>query len=1059
MENFNTVPDKGTFGESVEVVNQNFSLAQQEMEILRNLISPDTKFVTAVATAQTTSVTQVLPETGSTDTVYRVGSWNGSQYDPSVYSEYAWNSSSYIKLNTKSQAGEVYDISANHSNTKYIDLAEALSGDNVPVGVRKGGMSVKYIQSSDNKYIQVRCMAQNFTTDVTQWQGVDNEPTAGSDNLVESSGVFNFVTKSLNKSIRLNQGTISVVTGNITNVTNGLRTDPILGGLYIRVNNGFSIYSINKYSSNEPSSTTFIENVISGNSYRQEALIEDDGTHYFVVCIERNNHGEELLIQDSGSVINSFCGGIAGSEIELNKANVERLRNIAEDYTVDNYDNKGRDVSGSIGDIAPLTLISGFVSKIIPCKPNDKFYITGKEGNLDKARGITILDSDNKIMYSSPNGSVEFNNAEVVIPNGAAYLVVNFVVNDSYPYSCKKTNCIDGLLNNIADSIHFLQDEINDLSKTKKDIELIEVTDFDFGYLATNKNVGDSFDDTDVTSTYNFVHKVFYVEKGDVFYITGNGGSAPRLWMMTDDSGLVHSVSDDGLGVTDLMIEIPDGVRKLVVNLATAFTMKVTCSNYRKFTRIAQNKIPFTTGYISSGDNVFNIKQGAVGGGTDYRIVGKVELEGYCEISINTGLKFKVCVTDKDGLGNLTKIIGQYELSSFKGVIPKGTITWIEIKDPIGKNLSSDIETKLSIICKNEITVNTPYYSCPDFNISEIPDSFIPNINVWHADGTTYLSYFADIANAHQDEVNVINLENYIDEAKPSALSGLPFNMYKIKAKEMSADMNAPCLFIVAGVHLELTGMADVALLFYSLLNVKNKYIDALRSYNIYVLPALNVWGLYNQNVEHSSRGNYNMVNLNRNFIVGGKSFSLVNNDAGYGTVKSSNGYPFSEWETRLFIEALKIVSPDVYIDNHSWMSSLVLGQQFTINNTKMKRQIAQGFVRSFNVDMCDVSREYYPNDAPSGLACMVQSSQYGAAFPSSAVVTEDATTYGYIEYQYRIPAFLIERSDRFLYVNGEPSANPTHLVDLKYVRYSTEITMRFIYYLLSKMNNLWKSK
>ena len=32
-------------------------------------------------------------------------------------------------------------------------------------------------------------MAQNFTTDVTQWQGVDEEPTAGSENLVESWGI------------------------------------------------------------------------------------------------------------------------------------------------------------------------------------------------------------------------------------------------------------------------------------------------------------------------------------------------------------------------------------------------------------------------------------------------------------------------------------------------------------------------------------------------------------------------------------------------------------------------------------------------------------------------------------------------------------------------------------------------------------------------------------------------------------------------------------------------------------------------------------------------------
>jgi hypothetical protein len=37
-------------------------------------------------------------------------------------------------------------------------------------------------------------MAQNFTTDVTQWQGVDNEPILGSKNFVESNGIGN-ITK------------------------------------------------------------------------------------------------------------------------------------------------------------------------------------------------------------------------------------------------------------------------------------------------------------------------------------------------------------------------------------------------------------------------------------------------------------------------------------------------------------------------------------------------------------------------------------------------------------------------------------------------------------------------------------------------------------------------------------------------------------------------------------------------------------------------------------------------------------------------------------------------
>lgn len=60
----------------------------------------------------------------------------------------------------------------------------------IPTGWRHGGMTISFVDSSDNKYVQARCMAQNFTTDVTQWQGVDDEPTSGSDNLVKSGGTF-----------------------------------------------------------------------------------------------------------------------------------------------------------------------------------------------------------------------------------------------------------------------------------------------------------------------------------------------------------------------------------------------------------------------------------------------------------------------------------------------------------------------------------------------------------------------------------------------------------------------------------------------------------------------------------------------------------------------------------------------------------------------------------------------------------------------------------------------------------------------------------------------------
>lgn len=91
--------------------------------------------------------------------------------------------------------GGVFDITAYNNNTKYTDLTAALGtdGTNIPQYLRKGGMSVKFVQSSNNKYIQYRLMSDTFNTTPANWQGVDDEPIAGSENLVMSGGVSDYI--------------------------------------------------------------------------------------------------------------------------------------------------------------------------------------------------------------------------------------------------------------------------------------------------------------------------------------------------------------------------------------------------------------------------------------------------------------------------------------------------------------------------------------------------------------------------------------------------------------------------------------------------------------------------------------------------------------------------------------------------------------------------------------------------------------------------------------------------------------------------------------------------
>ena len=135
------------------------------------VITPDVKYESYTAASGDTSITDILPEEGEEDVIYRVGNWDGTEVDATKMSEYAWDGSDYTLLRVVDSIGEVFDISAYNASggtlATYADLAAALgtSGANVPEGVRKGGMSVKYVQSSDNKYVQYFLTKDSWSAD------------------------------------------------------------------------------------------------------------------------------------------------------------------------------------------------------------------------------------------------------------------------------------------------------------------------------------------------------------------------------------------------------------------------------------------------------------------------------------------------------------------------------------------------------------------------------------------------------------------------------------------------------------------------------------------------------------------------------------------------------------------------------------------------------------------------------------------------------------------------------------------------------------------------------
>ena len=110
-----------------------------------------------------------------------------------------WDNGAWTKKTTgfATEQEIIYDVSARNDGAVFESLQALLSSSNlstlIPTSVRCGGMSIRFIQgsvpNSDNKYVQYRLMSNSFNTTVANWQGVDDVPTIGSNNLVKSGGV------------------------------------------------------------------------------------------------------------------------------------------------------------------------------------------------------------------------------------------------------------------------------------------------------------------------------------------------------------------------------------------------------------------------------------------------------------------------------------------------------------------------------------------------------------------------------------------------------------------------------------------------------------------------------------------------------------------------------------------------------------------------------------------------------------------------------------------------------------------------------------------------------
>lgn len=195
----------------------------------------------------------------------------------------------------------IYDVSAHNNGEVFESLSAILSSSDlstlIPTSVRHGGMNIRFIQSSDNKYVQYRLMTNQWSTTISDWQGVDDEPTAGSDNLVKSGGIKDTLIQELGRSdlFVIPNWILNGNTGDIgRDNTSDLARGSVIGGKeYVILSRGIpvNVFRIAFYTSADKSkmnsySGTYISGSNSGRysfiapSNAKGVQISTNGTHF-----------------------------------------------------------------------------------------------------------------------------------------------------------------------------------------------------------------------------------------------------------------------------------------------------------------------------------------------------------------------------------------------------------------------------------------------------------------------------------------------------------------------------------------------------------------------------------------------------------------------------------------------------------------------------------------------------------------------------------------------------------------------------------------------------------
>ena len=960
-----------------------------------------------------------------------------------------------IKINDTATVtpGVVYDISK-ATGQSYETLSDALSGNNVLPEVREGGMSVRFVHTDDNKYVQYRLMANAFTTDITQWQGVDEEPAPNSNNLVKSGGIFSSktvvnLTRILNLSLLVNLSNneygYNCSTGNIT---------------YKDGNGVVSIY--------EPQD---------GVLYTYQGLVfvkaETTGlklTNKFVNVLNIENIPTPPAANGLyySPILNQL---VFTSETTETSPSVGIIRTTAAEETII-YNNKYAYIINN----GKLELLYSQCNNILP--PDGKVIDFAYNNTILIPSGTTILYNDNTT-YTLPNDITldisSFNVCKIIF-NTSTYAITA----KGFSYKLQANELIlfeyvrkdSGFYVSLDDSQYGVNS--GTLSKKELDKTLLtynnKVYELHSGsYMTTGDNVGD-------TAEFNIVDNPLWyyvkipVKQGEFYYVSALGGISPKAITITDLGGVISLVRNN-LTESYFYIE-EDGW--LVVNSSDSLTGRSVIAYFQDSKK--DDTIPLdvvlyqsVSASLSNGQFGYATNPGAMkilykdDNGTlhqwlpvqmgDVKFAHKGGL--FVTDTVNGGLMLlkpqdpipgvnvNAILADRAGfyyspLSNEIALVTDVSANSpnpgtirteadglslsFPGglvldvvngtlVVRPGLPAMVDYEnDDSLKDYDGEAEEMPCV----GTTLFTKIYEKMDALVAAYPD-FITKVDAFE-----YL----------ETEMAELGVEDYPDYANGISEAGTYLvtpayktYMYIFKQGEERWGNNQANkhkrVILIGGTHgsemvSEVNCYHFAKRLCEDYLTSKNFF--ALRnSCDFYILPILNGYGLY-----HGTRYNANGVDINRNFEC---ADGFV--ESGSGTIYYTGSSAFSEFETKLMKCLTEKVLPDLCIDHHSYNRSIdpnaskfqvFFGQIANAKMSRMAYQVAVDFSRKM--------KEEYPADFGTNANILINA---GGTLETINPDNSQMMSSWWSRMKGLLYSITCEVSHEIMYSNGVPiSANPS---------------------------------